>query len=33
MRALAGVEKHLEQHPKDAMSHARVATIKAQLAG
>lgn len=30
-RQLAGIEKHLEQHPNDAMSHARVATIKSAL--
>ena len=31
-RALKGIEKHLEQNPKDAMSQQRVATIKALLA-
>ena len=31
-RALAGIEKHLERHPRDAMSVARVAAIKMELA-
>lgn len=30
-KALAGVERHLETHPTDAMSQQRVSTIKAQL--
>jgi hypothetical protein len=31
-RALAGIEKHLEQHPHDGVSAARVAKIKTILA-
>jgi hypothetical protein len=30
-RQLAGIEKHLEQHPRDSLSQQRVATIKAIL--
>ena len=31
-RALAGIEKHLETHPHDAMSQARVQVLKAIIA-
>jgi ribosomal protein S15P/S13E len=30
-KALAGIERHLETHPKDGMSQQRVSTIKQQL--
>jgi hypothetical protein len=30
-KAIAGIERHLEEHPSDAMSAARVAKIKTQL--
>lgn len=32
-RQLAGIEKHLEQHPRDTLSQQRVSTIKSILAG
>lgn len=32
-RQLAGIAKHLEQHPNDSMSRQRVATIRALLDG
>jgi hypothetical protein len=32
-RQLAGIMTHLEQHPGDTLSRARVDTIKALLAG
>lgn len=31
-RAKAGIQKHLEQHPRDGMSAQRVSTINATLA-
>jgi ribosomal protein S15P/S13E len=30
-RALKGIEKHLESHPRDGMSRKRVDTINSQL--
>jgi hypothetical protein len=30
-RQLAGIEKHLEQHPRDTLSQQRVSTIKSIL--
>lgn len=30
---LAGIEKHLEKHPRDGLSQQRVSTIKFLLAG
>jgi ribosomal protein S15P/S13E len=30
-RQLAGIEKHLEQHPRDGLSQQRVSTIKSIL--
>lgn len=32
-RQLAGIEEHLERHPKDGMSRARVSRIKDIMAG
>ena len=32
-RQLAGIEKHLEQHPRDGLSQQRVSVIKAILSG
>jgi ribosomal protein S15P/S13E len=32
-RQLAGIEKHLEKHPRDALSQQRVSTIKTILSG
>jgi hypothetical protein len=32
-RQLAGIEKHLEEHPRDVLSQQRVSIIKAILSG
>lgn len=32
-RQLAGIEKHLEEHPNDTLSQQRISTIKAILSG
>lgn len=32
-RQMAGIEKHLETHPRDTLSQQRVSTIKSILAG
>lgn len=32
-RQLAGIEKHLEQHPRDGLSQQRVSAIKSILSG
>lgn len=33
LRQLAGIEEHLERHPRDSMSHTRVSVVKSILSG